>query len=65
MARQDYNLQLTRYDERGWRATFSSGAQFDQTGLGALVDHADRFVCVSGWPWRTLRGMLRKARPGA
>ena len=22
MTRQDYDLQLTRYDERGWRATF-------------------------------------------
>jgi hypothetical protein len=22
MARQDYDLQLTRYDEKGWRATF-------------------------------------------
>jgi hypothetical protein len=22
MARQGYDLQLTRYDERGWRATF-------------------------------------------
>lgn len=25
MARQDYDLQLTRYDGRGWRATFYSG----------------------------------------
>jgi hypothetical protein len=24
MARQGYDLQLTRYDERGWRATFYS-----------------------------------------
>jgi hypothetical protein len=22
MARQGYDLQLTRYDEKGWRATF-------------------------------------------
>jgi hypothetical protein len=22
MARQGFDLQLTRYDERGWRATF-------------------------------------------
>ena len=32
MARQGYDLQLTRYDERGWRATFYT------TGNGAL-DH--------------------------
>jgi hypothetical protein len=24
MAHQGYDLQLTRYDERGWRATFST-----------------------------------------
>ena len=32
MARQDYDLQLTRYDERGWRATFyTSGMENSPT----------------------------------
>jgi len=34
MARQGYALQLTRYDEKGWRATFYT--------TGALADERDR-----------------------
>jgi hypothetical protein len=38
MIRQDYDLELTRYDERGWRATFYT------IGLAPLADgrHRDR-----------------------
>ena len=36
MARQGYDLQLTRYDEKGWRATFYT------TGMGALRHERDR-----------------------
>ena len=33
MARQGYDLQLTRYDEKGWRATFyTSGMEHSPTG---------------------------------
>ncbi len=33
MARQDYDLQLTRYDGRGWRATFdTTGMEHSLTG---------------------------------
>jgi hypothetical protein len=35
MARQDYDLQLTRYDARGWRATFSRSAWLAHDGFGA------------------------------
>jgi hypothetical protein len=35
MARQGFDLQLTRYDERGWRATFYT------TGMRALTDERD------------------------
>lgn len=41
MARQDYDLQLTRYDGRGWRATFYTsgmeplGHQLHRLGVGA------------------------------
>jgi hypothetical protein len=38
MARQGFDLQLTRYDERGWRATFyTTGMEYSQmsaTGTG-------------------------------
>ena len=36
MARQGYDLQLTQYDDRGWRATFYT------TGDGALAHERDR-----------------------
>jgi hypothetical protein len=35
MAHQGFDLQLTRYDERGWRATFYT------TGDGALAHERD------------------------
>lgn len=28
-----------------------------------LIARGDRFWYVAGWPWRTLRHVLRKARP--
>jgi hypothetical protein len=37
MARQGYDLQLTRYDERGWRATF-----YTTGGDGAFAHERDR-----------------------
>jgi hypothetical protein len=45
MARQGYDLQLTRYDERGWRATFYT------TGM----EHSPTSATGSAWertPWR-------------
>jgi hypothetical protein len=45
MARQGYDLQLTRYDERGWRATFYT------TGM----EHSPTSATGTGWertPWR-------------
>ena len=44
MARQGYDLQLTRYDERGWRATFYTA------GMG----HSPTSATGTGWehtPW--------------
>ena len=44
MARQGYDLQLTRYDERGWRATFYT------TGM----EHSPPSATGTGWeptPW--------------
>ena len=45
MARQGYDLQLTRYDEKGWRATFYT------TG----TEHSPTSATGTGWertPWR-------------
>jgi hypothetical protein len=44
MAHQGYDLQLTRYDERGWRATFYT------TGM----EHSITSATASAWertPW--------------
>jgi hypothetical protein len=44
MAHQGYDLQLTRYDERGWRATFYT------TGM----EHSPTSATGTGWertPW--------------
>jgi len=45
MARQGYDLQLMRYDEKGWRATFST------TGM----EHSPTSATGTSWertPWR-------------
>jgi hypothetical protein len=45
MAGQGYDLQLTRYDDRGWRATFYT------TGM----EHSPTNATRTGWeptPWR-------------
>ena len=44
MARQGFDLQLTRYDEKGWRATFYT------TGM----EHSPTSATGTGWertPW--------------
>src|SRR5436309_14148993 len=48
MARQGYDLQLTRYDEKGWRATFYT------TGM----EHSPTSATGTGWertPWRAVQ----------
>ena len=48
MARQGYDLQLTRYDARGWRATFYT------TGM----EHSITSATGSAWeatPWRAVQ----------
>ena len=45
MARQGYDLQLTRYDEKGWRVTFYT----------AGMEHSPTSATGTGWertPWR-------------
>ena len=54
MARQGYDVQLTRYDERGWRATFYP------TGM----EHSATSATGSAWeptPWRAVQGAAWEA----
>jgi len=58
MARQGYDLQLTRYDEKGWRATFYT------TGM----EHSITSATGTAWertPWHaTLRAASMPASTG-
>jgi hypothetical protein len=54
MARQDYDLQLMRYDERGWRTTCYT------TGM----EHSPTSATGAGWertPWHAVQGTARDA----
>jgi len=54
MARQGYDLQLTRYNEKGWRATFYT------TGM----EHSITSATASAWertPWHAVQGAARDA----
>jgi hypothetical protein len=59
MAHQGFDLQLTRYDERGWRATFYT------TGM----EHSPTSATGTGWertPWdatqRAAREVVTRSR---
>jgi len=54
MAHQGFDLQLTRYDEKGWRATFYT------TGMERSITSAT----ASAWertPWHAVQGAAREA----
>jgi hypothetical protein len=54
MARQGFDLQLTRYDDKGWRATFYT------TGM----EHSPTSATGTAWestPWRATQRAARDA----
>ena len=56
MARQGYDLQLTRYDERGWRATFyATGMEHSATGATGSAFERTPWRAVQRAGWETLR----------
>jgi hypothetical protein len=55
MARQGYDLSLTRYDDLGWRATFYvAGREHSPTGATASAFEATPFGAVQSAAWETL-----------
>jgi hypothetical protein len=55
MHRQGFDLQLTQYDEHGWRATFYT------TGM----EHSPTSATGTGWgrpPWHAAQRAAREAR---
>ena len=56
MARQGFDLQLTRYDERGWRATFyTSGMEHSPTSATGTAWERMPWRAVQGAAWEALR----------
>jgi len=58
MAHQGFDLQLTRYDERGWRATFYT------TGM----EHSPTGAIGTAWeptPWHAVQEAALDALRGA
>ena len=54
MARRGYDLQLTRYDEKGWRATFYT----------SRMEHSITSATASAWertPCHAVQGAAREA----
>jgi hypothetical protein len=55
MARQGYDLQLTRYDERGWRATFYvTGMEHSPTGATGSAWERTPWHATHRAAWGTL-----------
>ena len=55
MARQGYDLQLTRYAARGWRATFyASGMEHSAVSAPGSVFESQPWVAVQRAAWAAL-----------
>ena len=55
MVRQGFDLQLTRYDERGWRATFySSGMEHSLTSAIGSAWEPTPWTAVQHAAWEAL-----------
>ena len=56
MARQGYDLQFTRYDENGWRATFyTSGMEHSITSATASAWERTPWHATQRAAWEALR----------
>jgi hypothetical protein len=56
MARQGYDLQLTRYDEKGWRATFyTSGMEHSPTSATGTAWDRTAWNAVRKAAWDALK----------
>jgi hypothetical protein len=62
MARQGYDLQLARYDEQGWRATFyTSGMAHSLTSATGTAWEPTPWRAVQGAAWEVQDKILKKA----
>ena len=65
MARQGYDLQLTRYDEKGWRATFyTTGMEHSITSATASAWERTPWHAVQVAGWQALRNTSAEEEGG-
>jgi hypothetical protein len=65
MARQQYDLQLTRYGQGGWRATFyPAGIGHSLTPMVASAGTRSPWTAVQGAAWEAVRNREGDGRPG-
>jgi hypothetical protein len=63
MAHQGYDLQLTRYDERGWRATFyTTGMEHSPAAAIGTAWERTRWHARQRAAWDALRKRLSSHR---
>src|SRR6266545_5454623 len=63
MARQGYDLQLTRYNEKGWRATFyMTGMEHSITSATASAWEGTPWHATQRAPWEALRQAASRRR---
>ena len=61
MARQGYDLQLTRYDEKGWRATFyTNGMEYSITSATSSAWERTPWQATQKAAWEALRRVSEK-----
>jgi len=61
MRRQGYDLQLTQYDERGWRATFcTTGMEHSPTGAIGTTWERTPWHVMQRAAWKALRRTAEK-----
>jgi hypothetical protein len=63
MARQGYDLQLTRYDEKGWRATFyTSGMEHSPTSATGTGWERTPWLATQRAAWEALKKADERSR---
>jgi hypothetical protein len=65
MAWQGYDLQLTRYDEKGWRAIFySAGMAHSHTSSTGTASEGTPWRAVQGAAWEALHNASAEEQGG-
>ena len=65
MAHQGYDLQLTRYDEKGWRATFyTTGMEHSPTSATGTAWERTPWHATQRAAWDALRSVEDRRKAG-